>query len=217
MDKMRLHTTIDKELYEYLRKESEKRLLDINELLEQIIEHYQSCKVKEKEETKQASLKLIVTKYNGKCSKCGSEISIGSLAYFGKGDRGETILICLDCMIQNKSDKALASRYLKMRELDKTVKALRKEAEALAEKLEDLQIVQKFDNIHHKNDEAIKLIMDYLKNPFVKEEERKILEDWIRQLEENKRIVRDVEQFIQSRLRPIKKLKQSQRERDYEV
>ncbi|MDW8034509.1 MAG: hypothetical protein RMI79_06240 [Nitrososphaerota archaeon] len=103
-----------------------------------------------------------------------------------------------------------------MRELDRTVKALRKEAEKLCEKIEDAQIVQKFDNIENKCNETIKIIMEYLKTPIAKESERKILEDLVRQIEENKRITRDIENFIQMRLRPIIKKPRQKRE-DYEI
>ena len=113
---------LPEEIIEKIKNESKRKNITQNEFIKQAIEHYLSCRIKEKEEIKQASLKLIVTKYNGKCSKCGSEISIGSLCYYGR-DQGKTILICLDCMVENKSDKALASKYLKMRELNKTVKA----------------------------------------------------------------------------------------------
>jgi len=196
----------NQKLFETIKQKAKENNISINEWINKAIEHFLNCRIKEKEDVKQASLKLIVTKFSGKCSKCGNEISIGSLAYYGK-DQGKTILICLDCMVENKSDKALASKYLKMRELNKTVKALRKEAESLAEKLEDLQIVMKFDNLYQKNDEVIRLIQNYLTNPFSKPEEQRLLEDVIDILKTNKRVAREIEDFIQSRLRLPKKIR----------
>lgn len=211
MPKITFSIKIEEELIKYIKQQAREKNIEISEFIREAIEHYQSCKVKEKAETKEASLKLIVTKYDGKCSKCSNYVPMGSLAYFGKSE-GSTILICLDCMVENKSDKALASRYLKMRELDKTVRALRKEAEYLASKLEDLQAVQKFDNIYDKINETIKLVMNYLRTPIIKEDEKKALEELIRFIEDGKRAIKDVEDFIQNRIRIPKKIKQEYRE-----
>jgi len=208
---MKQHFTIRLEdnLIQFIKEQAKAKNIEYSDFLRECIEHYVSCKVKEKEETKQASLKLIVTKYDGKCSKCNNSLSIGSLAYYGKDNQGKTILVCLDCMVENKSDKALASKYLKMRELNKTIKALRQEAEALAYKLEDLQILNKFDIIYNKIDELSKTIMDYLKNPFSSNDERKALEDILIMLKENQKVTRDIEDFITSRFRmPFKKKKE---------
>ena len=93
-----------------------------------------------------------------------------------------------------------------MRELDKTIKGLRKQAEELASKIEDLQTLRKFDYLFEKNDELIKLIQNYLTNPF-SFNEQKLLEDITEVLKENKRVAREIEDFIQSRLRLPKKIR----------
>ena len=74
----------NQKLFETIKQKAKEKNISINELINRAIEHFLNCRIKEKEEIKQASLKLIITKYNGTCSKCGNKIEIGSLAYYGR-------------------------------------------------------------------------------------------------------------------------------------
>jgi pyruvate/2-oxoacid:ferredoxin oxidoreductase beta subunit len=194
------HFRANDDLTKKIKEEAKNKGISINDFITSAIEHYLTCQ-NFNDKDKEPSLKLIVTKYSGKCSKCSNHIDIGNLAYYGKTDSGKPILLCLDCMINSQSDRALALRYVRMRQLEKTIKALRKEAESYLSKLEDLQILNKFDSLYQINDELSKMIMSYLKNSFINDDERKALEDVLEQLKENKRTVRDIEDFIQSRFR----------------
>jgi len=186
------------EIINRLKEEAKKQNISINELIINAINHFFICK--EKTESKEATLKLIVTKFNGKCTKCNAPIPLASHAYYGHDGTGKTILICLDCMVENKSDKALAARYLKLRELQKTVQALKREAEQYAEKLADPQIITLFQKLYTQNDEICKKVREYLTCPTLTEKENKILDEIATQLEQNKRITQDIEIFIRTRL-----------------
>jgi len=179
---------------------AEKENKSKTEIVKQALYHYANCTSKEGKN--EPSLKLIITKFDGSCSKCKAHIPIGSFAYYGKGDNNQTILICMDCIVQNKSDRALVSRYLKMRELDKLIKALRREAEYYASKLDKLQVFVKFDTLYAMNDQIVNLTKDYLMNtPVDKDKEKEKLEEIMSAIEKNKILTRDIEEFINNHIR----------------
>ena len=99
---------------ESLRDSIEKRLkrdkISLSDFIREAIEHFLKCKT-----TKETpSLKLIITKYKGICSKCGNTVNIGEYALYGRTQDGSAILICDNCMPIG-SDKKILQKHLKIR------------------------------------------------------------------------------------------------------
>ena len=102
------------------------------------------------------TLKEIITKYRGRCSKCGRIIEVGEKALWGVDEQKGTILICIDCQIENETDKAIVSRLIKKRRLEREIKALNNQLKILASKYEEYKFL---DDFH----EAYNLLMTYHK------------------------------------------------------
>lgn len=117
-----------------------------------------SVPLEEPVEKKEAELKFIITRYPGQCKKCGEDVPEGSPAYWSPD-----VLMCLDCAVDTKSDKALMSRYLKARELDKILRMLKAESAKYADEINELKYGVKFNQIVVKFDEILDLSEQYLK------------------------------------------------------
>lgn len=106
----------------------------------------------------EAELKFIITRYPGQCKKCENHVPAGSPAYWSPD-----ILMCLDCAVDTKSDKALMTRYLKARELDKILRMLKDESNRYADQINELKHGVKFNELVVKFDEMLDLTDKYLK------------------------------------------------------
>ena len=125
-----------------VKSEANQRGMSQNELIKKALEHFFICDKAEDIPT----LKEIITKYKGKCSKCGNIIEIGQRALYGKTKEG-SILICLDCQIGSESDKTIVKRLLKRRKLDREIKALQNQREQLLREYEELELKADFANL----------------------------------------------------------------------
>lgn len=192
MKEKEFHLRLPNNLFERLRDLSP---TSINQFIIDAINHYLNCKAKEKKEADESSLRLIVTKFQGRCTKCGGLIPLASLAYYGKSE-GRTILICMDCMVESKSDKALAARYVKMRELDKVIKALKREADNLSDKISELQTLKMIDDFLSRYIEIMNLLKEYILHCGGNEREK--LEEIIAKLEDADKIKREAQAKIES-------------------
>ena len=105
------------------------------------------------------TLRMIITKYPAKCTQCTSQIPVGSPAYWSKG-----VIICMDCFVKSLGDKALASKYLKMRELNKTMKALKTQADRYADMINEVRHHVRFAETMKKLDRLLDLTDSYLRN-----------------------------------------------------
>lgn len=108
-------------------------------------------------EKKEAELKFIITRYPGQCKKCGNDVPEGSPVYWAPD-----VLMCLDCAVDTKSDKALMTRYLKARELDKILHMLKEESNKYADQINELKYGVKFNELVLKFDEMLSLNTEYL-------------------------------------------------------
>jgi hypothetical protein len=160
---------VDDEAYQKLEELSKKTGQSIKDLATRAIlllyagqQHEQIDK-----EVESVSEKLIVLKYPAKCSICKRELNAGDVALYVKytftDQTTKTAIICPEC---EKSDTTLAKLYLKKREIERTVKALEKQARELADKLIDLsklqQLINKYDALLY---EVQKKYEELVKNP----------------------------------------------------
>lgn len=197
--KDRITFRIPQDLKESIEKRLKQDNISLSNFLRKAVEHFLICK--KAEET--PSLKLIITKYKGKCSKCGREVSVGEWVLWGRSSHG-SILICDDCMPVG-SDKKLLNRHLKAREMEMLLKALKKEVEKYTRKLEDVRIMNKIEELFKTASEYHKSLMEYMRGYYPKDEEKQIIERMINTERELIRVIRDIDSFLASRIKPIKK------------
>jgi len=168
-----------------------------NQAAEEALKHFMEC-------TKTATVQgmhLIPLKFKGTCNLCGREVDQGEWAWWAPGAG----IICTDCEVKKFGDKATARKYIKVKELEFTEKALRQECDKLAEKYRDFNVYEFLNQLHEKNTEAHKLVMEYLKQGFPKAEaEQKALEEMVSVIRENFAVIQEVREFM---LHPYKKKK----------
>lgn len=200
-DKVRIPLEIEKGLSDLIDVDQKQRSFpDRSSYIREAIKHFQVCKEKEASQ----AMKPIVTKYPGKCLKCGHNIEPNSWALYGKG----VGLVCMDCYVEKLGDKSLIAKYIKNRELDRVAKALKEECDKLAGRVEELRVLNKLEDLKNQQEQAIKTIMDFLTHRIGSTEENKILEELARQLKDGERIIRDMDDFVQNFIRNRKWRKQ---------
>jgi hypothetical protein len=159
-----------------------------NQAAEEALKHFMEC-------TKTAtvqSMRLIPLKFKGACNRCGREVDQGEWAWWAPGAG----LICTDCEVKKFGDKTTARRYVKVKELEFTEKALRQECDKLAEKLRGLSLLELMDDLHNKGASLYQLAMDYLKsNKSITEGEKQALEQVLKAIEENKIVAQEVREY----------------------
>ena len=181
----------------------EQGLASENEWMINAFEHFLTCKKTEQI----AGMKLMVLKYDGHCIKGDHEVKAGDWAYYGRG----VGVICLDCAIsQGLGDKTLVTKYLKLREYQRLVKALKNEADRLADKVEGLTVADRFENIEKMNADLHKLVMGYLKGEFANDKERNILEEIEKLSAKLSEALNEFEQFMERVLQIKRRVKQPQ-------
>jgi hypothetical protein len=189
--------------------QKQRGLKDRTEYLKSAILHFQRCKETESNQ----AMRMIVTKFDGHCLKCNEKVPAGSWALYGKG----VGLYCLDCYVQKMGDKTLVAKYLKNRELDQVSNALRKEADALAEKIEAYRGIDRQEALTTQQEKISTMVQDYLTHNIVTPQEKEALENIIRETEQGKRLHRDIEDFIRKYMntkRWRKKLQQTEQTED---
>lgn len=200
-NRTQIHFKIDKALNDSMEADLKQRgFKDKTTYVLEALKHFQKCKEKEASQ----SMKPIVTKYPGKCLKCGDDIEPNSWALYGKG----VGLVCMDCFVMKLGDKTLIVKYLKNRELERVANALKEECEKLAGRVEELQVLSKLEDLKNQQEEAIRKVLDFLTHKLGTAEENKALEEFARQLEDGRRIIRDMDDFVRNFVRNRKWRKQ---------
>lgn len=175
----------------------QKGLPSENEYMIQALRHFITCTKTDES----ASMKLIVLRYDATCLKCHKHVAVGQWALYGKG----VGIICIDCYVERIGDKATVAKFLKNREYDQSIRAMKREAERLADKVEVLVFAGKLDEYLKKFDELRVLGLQYMKEPFAKEEEQqKATENLIRAEDELKPLLADLKNFWEKRIKPKK-------------
>lgn len=153
MAKKTLNVQINEELYNWLKSYADEKKLSMRQALEEILKDY--SQPRPKLSTKGivlGKIEDVILQENSRCSLCNRELK--------KGYRVKWIEnlghICLRCYFNRFYDKSLADKYLKKRELEATIRALRRKADELTEEIEKKQVIL---NIHKINKELNNLIM----------------------------------------------------------
>jgi len=139
------------------------------------------------------AMRLIVTMYDGKCFKCGRFIEKGSWALYGR----EIGLMCMDDYIQKIGDKTIMAKFLKNRELDQINRALKTENERLAQQVTSYQGIDKISGLITQEEKLNKLVLSYFSEGIGQPQEKEVFEEILRENEQSKRLIKDVEEYIQ--------------------
>jgi len=183
---------IPDELAQLIEQTAREQKISENKLITQAIQQYFKSPVKKEDIP---TLRQIICKYRSKCSKCGRTISIGEMAMWSK-DVGT---ICLDCVVSAQSDKAIAMKYVKIRELQKTLKTLKKTCDEYADKL-----------IRMKQEIDVYILLQQFKNLYKKMEafpyQRELLTEFKTLLEQAQQLLPELEAVFHIQVKPKKKV-----------
>jgi len=144
MGRKALNVMIDEKLYNYLKSYADEKGISIRQALEEILADYSQPKPKSspkgiilgKEQD-------VILQHPSKCALCGRELREGYHVKFFD-NLGH---VCLRCYYTKFYAKALADKYLKKKELEATIKALRKEADRLAVEIEKKRLALDINTI----------------------------------------------------------------------
>lgn len=181
-----------------IREGAEKKGFSENEFVIQAIRHFVVCKAERVKavDFQGPGLKSIITKYEGKCSKCGDYIPTGSQAWYGRREKGTLpILVCLDCMMFGMADKTLAKKFIKVKELQATIRGLNKIADELAEAVFDPDFLKRQEQFQSLVSNAIERYEKYLQAD-TPEGEKKLLEEVLHVVKEAQRIEKGLDDFL---------------------
>jgi len=185
--------------------DAKKKGLGYNAYLIEAVKHFRDCKKKIKEVIPQ--LKEIITKFPSECSKCGKEIGMGVRAYWSTG-----VCVCVGCYVDSMSDKVLFNRAIKKRELDKIIDYAEKLAEEKFQLLDGLNIQEKAGKFYDGLIEFRRMILNYIKQTFVPQEEKELFEKILKQYDENQELADTVNLALQlpmlKKLNALRKKKQ---------
>ena len=161
------------------------------------------------DEDEKPELKLIVTKYDGHCTKqgCHRFLPAGSSAYYGKTPNGDSVLICTVCQTRVGVGKGLSNKYLKMRELNIVIKELTAKANALCDEVSELELETNLKEMAFKIDTLLNKTNDFLNSVGLGDAELKQfmeLVEFLRSVQDEWDILRNI---VQSRLRVKRKQK----------
>lgn len=209
----RLRIRVDEGVKDLVRKGSKIRGFSENEFVIQAIKHFVVCKA----ETVKAldfqgpGLKSIITKYEGKCIKCRNYIPTGSQAWYGRREKGSPpILVCLDCMMFGMADKTLAKKFIKVKELQATIRGLNKMANELAEAVFDPDILKRQEQFQSLVSNAVERYEKYLQVG-TPGEEKKLLEEVLHTVKEAQRIEKGLDDFLYMQIQKLQKRKKKQK------
>jgi hypothetical protein len=104
-----------------------------------------------------------MTKYVSKCFICKKDLQTGTLVFYQRivyvDNTVKSIVLCPECA---SSEDVLASKYVKVYELQKTLRGLKRKADKLAEEVIELSKLVSLKNIYFDIERELKLLREYL-------------------------------------------------------
>jgi len=119
---------LPEDLLEALDRFSQTNNIPKAQIVENALRQYLAAPASE--DKKPPTLRQIITKYKGRCSKCSREIDVGEIAFWGSG-----ILVCYECYARTSLHLPDVKRALKAYAEYKKAKALAQEARAQLDEL----------------------------------------------------------------------------------
>jgi hypothetical protein len=152
---------LPQELLDALNRFSETNNIPKAQIVENALRQYLAAPAGE--DKKPPTLKQIITKYKGKCTRCGRAIEIGEIAFWGSG-----ILVCYECYAHTSGHLPDVKKALKAYAEYKKAKALAQEArnelDRLVTKINVYEVFTQLSDIVHKIDGTLQLIHEYAMN-----------------------------------------------------
>jgi len=155
---------VREDVIELLKKVSEETGKSISEIASEAIKAYvQGIQIHDKEIKQITPLRPIMTKYVSKCFICKKDVQVGTLVFYQRivyvDNTVKSIVLCPECA---SSEDVLASKYVKVYELQKTLRGLKRKADKLAEEIMELSKLVSLKNIYFDIERELKLLREYL-------------------------------------------------------
>lgn len=192
----RFKLRIDPHLKAKLESEAQQTKKSVTELINKAIDHW----FKYGKVEPVASMKLILLRYPATCKKCSQDLDAGSWALWGRGFGA----ICVDCYIRRIGDKTLITKELKVRQLKYLKKSLEDEIDALFGKYNKFSAYHEIDKTMKLMEETKGIIMNYLKEGVATDQEKTILEEVLKFVNDRKLRLQDIADWL---MRPKKRKK----------
>jgi Ribbon-helix-helix protein, copG family. len=173
---------VSEETYNEIKKLAEKMNMSMSQFVEYILNIYKSGGVDEK------PIKKIIEKvdfplvHQSYCRECGKQLQPGEKVYYVKyiydDGSSRTYIACQDCYV-NKRAPSLAKLYRKKRELEAIIKELKSEADVLAERVNDLErinkIVAECERLYQEAQNTYRSFVNMLMDVYSKDVNEKIM------------------------------------------
>lgn len=200
---------IDDEAYQILTQLANKTGMSIKDIVTKAIKLLYSGEVTTEKEVTEITEKIITLKYPTRCRKCNREVREGEHAYYVKylysDNTAKSIVYCIDCYHETLiSDKALTKLYIKKKELERIVKALRQEADSLVDEAEITSKINEVMNVINKIYNTGIDVLSILTTNEDKDKTEKI-DELVAISEELKKLLAELKQVVAQAIRQVKK------------
>ena len=145
-------------------------------------------------------LRLIPLRYEASCLLCRKKLEVGAYAMYARG----TGAICVDCHQKRFGDKGSVRKYMKVIELDYTLKNLKIQCDEKAEQLRTFSLYEKIQELFDGDIKIRTLLYEFLREGFADPEQRKVLEDARKLIANQIEVTQKVRDLIRV---PLKKTK----------
>jgi len=179
--KKTLNVQINEELYNWLKSYADEKGLSMRQALEEILKDY--SQPRPRLSTKGivlGKIEDVILQENSRCALCNRPLKQGYRVKWIE-NLGH---ICLRCYFNRFYDKSLADKYIKKRELEATIRALRKKADELVAEIEKKQAILNIHKINKELQELIQVLKDIRNYPELYDEKYEELFDRLDRLEE---------------------------------
>jgi len=179
--KKTLNVQINEELYNWLKSYADEKGLSMRQALEEILRDYSQPRPKlSPKGIVLGKMEDVILQEESKCALCNRPLKQGYRVKWIE-NLGH---ICLRCYFNRFYDKSLADKYLKKRELEATIRALRRKADELTEEIEKKQVILNIHRISKELNELIMVLKDIRNYPELYDEKYEELFDKLDMIEQ---------------------------------
>ena len=172
------------------------RRMSKTDLFTDALNHFFKCRMAEPS----FQLRLISLRYETSCLLCRKKLEVGAYAMYARG----TGAICIDCHQKRYGDKGSVRKYMKVIELEYTLKNLKIQCDEKAEQLRTFSLYEKIQELYDGDIKIRTLLYQFLREGFADPEQRKVLEDAKKMIENQIEVTQKVRDLIRF---PLKKTK----------
>jgi len=179
--KKTLNIQVEEELYNWLKSYADEKKLSMRQALEEILRDY--SQPRPRLSTKGivlGKIEDVILQENSRCALCNRPLKQGYRVKWIE-NLGH---ICLRCYFNRFYDKSLADKYLKKRELEATIRALRRKADELTEEIEKKQVILNIHRISKELNNLISILKEIRNYPELYDEKYEELFDKLDMIEQ---------------------------------